>query len=315
MQQTRQRKYQRSRKQSRQRWGSLVAIVGLLALLLIALFFFGNQPAEGDIPPEAMERYIDLPQGQSEEGFPAIGPPEAPVTLKLFTSFDCSNCAKQGELIHQLLPRFAEADDVSFQFIPIVADRMLEFQNAEFATKFALCANPYQRFWEYQEALYAWQTYSQRAYSSARLADGIENLGLNRSDVENCVRGRFVTTILDAAIAAAETQLSFGQYGFPLFAVNLEPILPTAPGELPTLEQIQLALDRALEETSEPQATEVETEAAADAGEGGDLQGAKIPAETENELATAEPESDPTAEESPETDDGSDETEVSTSSN
>ncbi|MCY4008572.1 MAG: thioredoxin domain-containing protein [Anaerolineaceae bacterium] len=293
----------------------MVAIVGVVALLLIALFIFGNQPAAGEIPLEARERYSAIPQGQSEEGFPALGAMEAPVTLKLFTSFDCSNCASQGELIHQLLPRFAEAMDVSFQFIPIVADRMLEFQNAEFATKFALCANPYQRFWEYQEALYAWQTYAQRAYSSARLADGIENLGLNRSEVEDCVRGRFVTTILDAAIAAADAQLSFGQYGFPLFVVNLEPILPSAPGELPTLEQIHLALDRALEEAATTQETESESEAAAVESEADNLQETEHPAETENDLVTSEPTSEPTGTGSSENNDEEGEPEADPSSN
>ena len=245
--QTRQRKQQRGRKQQRQRWYTIFLIVAISILLLFALFFFGNQPAEGEIPSVTLEKYTNLMKSQSEEGFPTIGSMDSRVSLKLFTSFDCSVCSKQLDLIDQLLPRFESNGGVSFQFIPIVTDVMLEFQNAEFATKFALCANQHDRFWEYQEALYSWQEFEQRAYSSARLGDGIIRLGLDLDGIENCVRGRNVDTVIEAAIAAAETQLSFNQFGFPLFVVDLEPILPNAPGEFPTVEQIQSALDRALE--------------------------------------------------------------------
>ena len=244
--QTRQRKRQRGRQQRRQRWITVVlAVVGGI-ILVGALFIFGNQPATGGIPPEALERYGEIPQGRSEEGFPTLGAEASAVTLKLFTSFDCGRCAAQGELLNDLLQRFTTDSEISLQFIPIVAPRMLEFQNAEFATKFALCSGRNGRFWEYQEALYSWQQYEQRAYASARLANGIENLGLDRSEVEACVRGSLVEQTIDTALAAAEAQLGFNQYGFPLFAVNLEPITPATPGDLPTLEQIQNALDAAL---------------------------------------------------------------------
>ena len=246
MKQTRQRKRQRGRQQRRQRWTTIVLVVVAGIVLVGALFIFGNQPARGGIPAEALERYGEIPQGRSEEGFPTLGAETSPVTLKLFTSFDCGHCAAQGELLNQLVSRFAADSEISLQFIPIVAPRMMEFQNAEFATKFALCSGRNGRFWEYQEALYSWQQYEQRAYASARLADGVENLGLDRSEVETCVRGSLVEATIDAALAAAEAQLGFNQYGFPLFVVNLEPITPAAPGDLPTLEQIQNALDAAI---------------------------------------------------------------------
>lgn len=258
--QTRQRKQQRGRKQQRQRWYTILVIVAILILFLFALFFFGNQPAEGEIPSEALEKYANLTKYQSEEGFPTIGSMDSKVALKLFTSFDCSVCSEQINLIDQLLPRFDINSGISFQFIPIVTDVMLEFQNAEFATKFALCANQQDRFWEYQEALFSWQEFEQRAYSSARLRDGIVKLGVALNEIENCVRSRNVDAVIEAAVAAAESQLSFNQFGFPLFAVNLEPIIPNAPGEFPTIEQIQNALDRALEAETASEEFQVETQ-------------------------------------------------------
>ena len=287
--QTRQRKQQRGRKQQRQRWYTILVIATIFILFLFALFFFGNQPAEGEIPSEALQKYTNLTKYQSEEGFPAIGSVDSKVSLKLFTSFDCSVCSVQVDLIDQLLPRFDINSGISFQFIPIVTNVMLEFQNAEFATKFALCANQQDRFWEYQEALYSWQEFEQRAYSSARLRDGIVKLGVALNEIENCVRGRNVDAVIEAAIAAAESQLSFNQFGFPLFVVNLEPIVPNAPGEFPTIEQIQNALDRALEAETESEEFQEGTQAE-DNGES-EITNIRPTEQTDSDtIATLEPE-------------------------
>ena len=71
--QTRQRKWQRGRQQRRQRWTTIVLVVVAGIVLVGALFIFGNQPATGGIPAEALERYSEIPQGRSEEGFPTLG--------------------------------------------------------------------------------------------------------------------------------------------------------------------------------------------------------------------------------------------------
>lgn len=278
--QTRQRKQRRRQSQRQQRLLSIVLLLVGGVVLVGALFIFGNQPATGEIPADALERYEGYRQASSEGGFPMLGDAESSISLKLYTSFDCARCAEQAELLQELLPRFAAGSGVSLQYIPIVPPRMLEFQNAEFATKFALCAGRSGRFWEYQEALFDWQEFEQRAYSSARLRDGIEQLGLARAAVEDCVRGNRVNATINAALEAAEAQLGFNQYGFPLFVVNLEPIAPTEPGTLPALEQVNAALDAAL-----AAALTADEEAAAE----GDIGDAESASDEATEAATPTP--------------------------
>ncbi len=259
---TYQRKRQRGRQERQRRILTIITTVIGGVLLIGALYFFGNQPAIGEIPAGAGEQYQQLEQSRSEEGFPILGAMDAPITLKLYTSFDCSNCADQQNLMNELLPRL-RGDDIALHFVPIVPPQQIEFQNTEFATKFALCSNRFDRFWEYQEALYDWQEFQQRAYASARLFDGIERLGLDREEMQACVRGSLVENTISEATNAAAALIGFSQYGFPLFAVNLEIIPPNAPGELPTLGQINAALDAAINSlTDSPQATTTEKEIA-----------------------------------------------------
>ena len=125
--------------------------------------------------------------------------------------------------------------------------------------------------------------------SHTTMINALGVLGWGVGGIENCVRGRNVDTVIEAAIAAAESQLSFNQFGFPLFVVDLEPILPNAPGEFPTIEQIQSALDRALE--SEIGSTEFEEETQDEDKDESEITNISPTEQTDSDtIATLEPE-------------------------
>lgn len=83
-------------------------------------------------------------------GSPFLGPADAPVTMVLFTDFECPYCAKFEPLIKQVLQRNPENVKLVFKNMPLQFHKF-----ADPAARAALAAQKQGKFWEFHDALFA----------------------------------------------------------------------------------------------------------------------------------------------------------------
>lgn len=83
-------------------------------------------------------------------GSPSKGPENAPVSIAVFTDFQCPYCVKLAEMIDQVVEKYPETVRVVFKNYPIRSH-----QYAEKAALAALAADRQGKFWEFHDLLFA----------------------------------------------------------------------------------------------------------------------------------------------------------------
>lgn len=83
-------------------------------------------------------------------GSPMKGPADAPVTMVLFTDFECPYCKKIVPLLEQVLERNQKTVKLAFKNMPLRFHKM-----AEPSARAALAANEQGKFWEFHDKLFA----------------------------------------------------------------------------------------------------------------------------------------------------------------
>ncbi len=93
---------------------------------------------------------IDFVVDINTAGSPAKGEHEAPVTIVVFTDFECPYCSKLAPLLDQVYDANRKNVKIVFKNLP------LNFhQNAEPAARAGLAASKQGKFWEYHDILFA----------------------------------------------------------------------------------------------------------------------------------------------------------------
>ena len=209
--------------------GAIVAVAAV-AVVLVSL---SNLPADAPVSEEGLARYAGLARSFTEEGFPLLGDPEAPVQVSEISSFACPSCGRFYRDVTPMILGRARAGEVAFTYIP--AFRSGPLDNGEGAARAALCAGEQGRFWEYHSALFEWQaTFGNQAFARNRLAGGVSSLEIDRSEWDACM----ASSRPDAVTEAAEALLS--EYGStPTVLVNGERVNGT-------LAEVQAAIVGAL---------------------------------------------------------------------
>ena len=264
-----QRVRQAREKQRRRNQQRNIAIgVALVAVIVLMLLIVSNTPTEAPIPEGVAERYEDVQQGTSEEGYPMLGDPDAPVSIIEYSSFSCPHCAEVHDTAFPgILDRVREGK-VSFTYIPLpVAGR-----NVEGANRAAMCMQEQGLFWEYHDTLFNWgETFGNSPFTQNRLTAGAEALGANTDAFNSCVSGGETQFLLDTANSDAAQD---GIQSTPTFKVNgalVEDI--TAAGILDAIDTAYAPFaDQGTEPDAEPtaedgDATPVEVEPTAEEAE------------------------------------------------
>lgn len=83
-------------------------------------------------------------------GAPFKGPADAPVTIALFTDFECPYCRQIIPLLDQILERNPKTLKLAFKNMPLKFHKF-----AEPSAKAALAAHEQGKFWEYHDRLFA----------------------------------------------------------------------------------------------------------------------------------------------------------------
>jgi protein-disulfide isomerase len=92
---------------------------------------------------------VNLIQDITIEGSPFKGPQNAPVTLILFTDFQCPYCSQMGSFLEEILKEFPKELKLVYKGFPL-----RNHQYAIDAAKAALSAHKMGKFWEFHDLLF-----------------------------------------------------------------------------------------------------------------------------------------------------------------
>lgn len=201
---TRERRMERQKQKQRQQQITIAIGLAVVAVVAVIVFIFVNQPAEAPLPEGILDRYAGIPQGRTEDGFPILGNPSAPVRVEDFSSFSCPGCAQFQLNWHDEIVEQVQAGVISFTYVPLTLGSL---PNAEGAAKAALCAGEQGAFFEMHDTLFNWhRTFGNQAFSQNRLVSGIENLGLNRGQYDSCIGSSRIDDIMESAVRVANAR-------------------------------------------------------------------------------------------------------------
>ena len=180
-------------------------------------------------PPTRAPAIDDTAVDVAVDGAPARGPAHAPVTIALFSDFECPYCVKAEATLRALEASYPREVRVAFRHRPLPMH-----EHARLAAKASLAAEAQGRFWEYHDVLVAHRD----ALDRASLEGYARTVGLDlvrfARDIDD---SRF-----EARITADETQAAkLHVEGTPTAFVNGRRIVGAQP-----MAVYRAAVDRAL---------------------------------------------------------------------
>ena len=105
-------------------------------------------PAE-TAPQDAPDALLVQRKEISIEGYPSIGPKDAPITIVEFSDFGCSFCAKwHNETFEELMATYPDQIRFVYRDVPFRAFP---------ASEAAQCAREQDSFWEYHDKLFSYE--------------------------------------------------------------------------------------------------------------------------------------------------------------
>lgn len=193
---------------------------------------------DAPIPPNLDERYGDIPQTATEDGFPILGEPDALAVIENYSSFSCPFCRNfHNQVYTVLLDERIAVGDAAIIYVPIYNTGSIP--NGFEANRAALCVAEQGQFWGYADALYDWHTrFREDAFSDERLRQGVINMELDVEAWDACMASDQPAEVLETALEMMRDR-SYG--GTPTIVINGEVVSATLP-------QIQAFLDELLGE-------------------------------------------------------------------
>jgi len=193
---------------------------------------------DAPIPPNAIERYADIPQSTTEDGYPVLGSEDALASIENFSSYSCPFCRNfHNQVYSVLLDERIAVGDAMIVYVPIYNTGSIP--NGFEANRAALCVAEQGQFWGYTDALFDWHTrFRQEAFSDERLRQGVINMDLDIAAWDDCMASDRPADILETAL---EMMREREYSGTPTIVINGEVVTAT-------LSQIQAFLDELLGE-------------------------------------------------------------------
>lgn len=150
------------------------------------------KPAAPQAPQIDPNKVYNLPAGNS----PFKGPADAPVTLALFSDFQCPFCSQIPGLVDQLLKAYPKEVKFVYKEFPLVTIH----QNAMPAARAAVAASKQGKFWEMHDKLFA----NQRALQADNLKQYAKDIGLDAAKFEQDLASPAVQKEIDDDVRLAQ---------------------------------------------------------------------------------------------------------------
>lgn len=195
-------------KQKKKAITTIFAVVGVIALALVLLYFIPRRKVNG----------------------PSVGDPEAPVKVEQFSNFTCSHCRT-----------FALENEESFIKDYVDSGKVyLTYYNYQFqeddsskAAEATYCAGEQNKFWEYKKLIYQNAGFI-GAFADESLRTYANTTGLNTDEFQSCLESDRQVNVIDEGRQYGQM---IGVNATPTFAVN---------GELVYSNELRAAVDAAL---------------------------------------------------------------------
>lgn len=173
-----------------------VAVVGLVAILWIV---FKSRTGTAAMEPVEVAG-ADNPQALVEKAQGvSLGENNAPVKMLVFSDYQCPYCARFAlEIEPLLIQEFVNTGKLQFVYydFPLGGGHRYSF----LVSRAARCAGDQNKFWDYQNMVYAKQ--SEWAYDESvpmgKLLDYGKEVGLNGGQFEQCVKSEKYADIVSA---------------------------------------------------------------------------------------------------------------------
>lgn len=230
---------QRLQRQRRNRLITILVIAGvavlIAALLIIPPIIEANQPV-GEIIEITPATYPE-PDGT------AMGSPDAPVLVEVWSDFQCPACKTFAEQVEmQVIENYVAGGNVRlvYRHYPFLDDNVPGNESDQ-AANASMCAAEQGKFWEYHEMLFTnWDGENEGAFADRRLIAFAESLGLDMGEFQSCFEeNRYKDQIQEDFTAGQQA----GVRGTPSIFVNGQQV---TPGFVPTYQQMAEAIDAAL---------------------------------------------------------------------
>jgi len=152
------------------------------------------------------------------EGSPALGPAEAPVTIVVFSDFECPYCQVFAQTMQQVKDEYGNRVRIVFRQFPLNIH-----PNAPKAAEASLCAHEQDKFWEMHDLMFE----EQRQLDMASLMDKAERIDIDVPEFEACLdSGKYAEQIEEDMQAATR----MGVEGTPAVFINGMPVVGGAVG-------------------------------------------------------------------------------------
>ena len=205
----------RKRREARARQNrvTVLVIVGVLAVAVTGYMIYLNTRPLGDI---VMVEPVSLPFPDSK----TLGSADAPVTIQVFSDFQCPFCGRFADSTErELIDQYVASGKARLEFRHfIVVDGNVGGNESRRAAEASECAEEQAQFWTFHSMLFANQHgEGEGAFSDRRLKAFAGALGLDTAEFNACFDSRRYASEVQADDGLAR---SLGAKGTPTVFVN-----------------------------------------------------------------------------------------------
>lgn len=143
------------------------------------------------------------------EGFPSIGPEDAPITIVEFSDYQCPYCRRWHEQVYeQLLASYPGKIKFVYRHLPLTSIHPDAFD----AAQAAMCAGDQNAYWQYHEKLFGNESLGRDIYTQYA-----QELSLNLNDFESCMTEQKYKAKIEAD---SDFAVNLGVRSTPTFFIN-----------------------------------------------------------------------------------------------
>jgi len=202
---------------------AVVTVLAFAAGILLGYVVWGFKPTGGQAQTSQMAAQSSGPVAEASateapqyirydvpsEGFPAIGPTDAPITIVEFSDYQCPFCRRwHAEVYEPLLAAYPGKIKLVYRNLPLTSIHPDAFGAAEAA----MCAGEQDAYWPYHEKLFGSENLGSMVYT-----EYAQELSLNMDMFQSCLKDQKYKSAIEAD---SDFAVNLGVRSTPTFFIN-----------------------------------------------------------------------------------------------
>ena len=200
---------------------ALLTVLAFAAGVLLGYVVWGYSPSGGTssvTSAQAGGPVVEAPVTEqpqfvryeiADQGFPSIGPANAPIVIVEFSDYQCPYCKRWHDEVYQsLLNAYPGQIRFVYRHLPLTSIH----PEAQPAAEAAMCANEQNAYWQFHDKLFSGRSLGNDAY-----LEYAQQLGLDMPTFESCVTER---KYQEQVTADSDFAVNLGARSTPTFFVN-----------------------------------------------------------------------------------------------